>query len=252
MTPRARRRRDGRRPRRRSPTAPGAERRAVACGEPGDREHRDVADRIERDDRRRHRRARLVLRPWWTCSPATTCALVTTRPGAATQPLPSWISSHARPLTLTVDARTRASTAGVIDVPGGGPGIRRRLQRAERRRVRRVGDRASPRREARRLARRPTFDRGDDRRAARHAGRPALRGRERRDHHPQQREHAERADRRAREPVPAGQRPAARQEPVHERRRARARPSARAMRREHEEQHGDRRPVLAAGRRRTR
>src|SRR3989442_4626006 len=40
-------------------------------------------------------------------SPATTCALVTTSPGAATQPLPSWISSHARPLTFTVEARTR-------------------------------------------------------------------------------------------------------------------------------------------------
>src|SRR5215831_8447698 len=57
------------------------------------------------------------------CSPATTCALVTTTPGAATHPLPSWISSHARPDTFTVDPRTRVLTAGVIDVPGGGPGF---------------------------------------------------------------------------------------------------------------------------------
>ena len=57
------------------------------------------------------------------CSPATTCAFVTTTPGAAIQPLPSWISSQARPATFTVDARTRVLTAGVIDVPGGGPGF---------------------------------------------------------------------------------------------------------------------------------
>src|SRR5258705_4181241 len=57
------------------------------------------------------------------CSPATTCAFVTTTPGAATQPLPSWISSQARPATFTVDARTRVLTARLIDVPGGGPGF---------------------------------------------------------------------------------------------------------------------------------
>ncbi len=109
---------------------------------------------------------------WLRFSPATTCALVTTRPGAAIQPLPSCVSlSHTSPLTFTVDARTRRLTAGVIDVAGWRTRIRRRLQRAECRGNGSVGDRAAPRRELRRLLRRPALDRGDHRRAPRHAER---------------------------------------------------------------------------------
>ena len=44
-------------------------------------------------------------------SPATTCALVTTRPGAATQPEPSTANPHESARTLTTD-RPAALTAG--------------------------------------------------------------------------------------------------------------------------------------------
>src|SRR5438477_127207 len=60
---------------------------------------------------------------WVFRSPATTCAFVTTSPGRATQPLPSWISRHARPVTFTTERRTRASTAALNAVLGGVPGF---------------------------------------------------------------------------------------------------------------------------------
>ncbi len=59
--------------------------------------------------------------------PATTWALVTTRPGAATNPDPSWRTPHPYPSTLTVDR------------PGGQGG-------AAQLRVRRQGDRSGRRR----------------------------------------------------------------------------------------------------------
>ena len=91
-------------------------------------------------------------------SPATTCAFVTTIPGAATQPLPSWIWWHAWPVTLTIERRTVASTAGASVAVGTAPGIGRGVERCERRRVRRLGDGESPRRGLRRLLRRDALD----------------------------------------------------------------------------------------------
>ena len=85
-------------------------------------------------------------------SPATTCAFVTTTPGRRDPAAPrpgSVVARAARSPSRSTRARA-ALTAGLIDVPGGGPGFGRRLQRAERRRERRFGDRAAPRREARR------------------------------------------------------------------------------------------------------
>ena len=146
--------------------------------------------------------------------------------GVATQPLPSWIWRHARPLTFTIDARTRRVDRGRDRGVGRRPGIgrRRRAGRAPtgtaRRRSRGPTPRTAPAASApsRSIAR-------DDRRAARHARGPALRRRERRDDHPHEHEHAERADRRARDAVPARQRRAQRRRRGARARRA-PRPSA--------------------------
>src|SRR5215217_6850846 len=54
-------------------------------------------------------------------SPATTCALVTTRLAPATKPLPAWIWSHASPWILSTDAETRAATSGASARVGGAP-----------------------------------------------------------------------------------------------------------------------------------
>ena len=153
----------------RADVADRARRRAASGGavQRGHREHRDVAHRVERDDASRATRCRLVSTTVVDRSPATTCALVTTSPGAATQPLPSWIWSHACPVDLHRSTRAPcASTAGVSDVLGGGARVRAAtasVPSADG--IRRVGDRAAPRREPRRLRRRPALDRGDDRRA---------------------------------------------------------------------------------------
>ena len=61
--------------------------------------------------------------PTWTAvslSPATTCALVTTRPGATTQPLPSIPRPHAVPTTrTTLPAAERTPRAARIPGAGG-------------------------------------------------------------------------------------------------------------------------------------
>ena len=55
-------------------------------------------------------------------SPATTCALVTTRSSATTKPDPSCMRWQATPSTLTTDAATRAAVAGSMPLAaGGGP-----------------------------------------------------------------------------------------------------------------------------------
>src|ERR1700722_13543955 len=51
--------------------------------------------------------------------PATTCALVTTSPGATTKPEPSWITPHPDPSILTVDG-VAAVTAGAMAESLGG------------------------------------------------------------------------------------------------------------------------------------
>ena len=159
----------------------------------------------------RSRRSTVVER-----SPATTCAFVTTIPGAATQPLPSWISLHASPVTFTIERRTAASTAGVSFVVGAVPGSGGLSSGSS---ADGYGASEIARPHAANCAGcfgRDPLDRGHDPRVARHAGRPPLRGRERRDDHPGQHEQAERADRRARDPVPERQRARQREDAVHE------------------------------------
>src|SRR4051794_24480409 len=57
-----------------------------------------------------------------TRSPATTCASVTTYPGATTKPLPCCNSSHAVPLTRTTESATRRRTDDEIGIaPGASP-----------------------------------------------------------------------------------------------------------------------------------
>ena len=155
-------------------------------------------------------------------------------PGAATQPLPSWIWWHACPGHLHDRARARvASTAARSASSAGRPGIgrRRRAARAPTgtapRRWRGPTPRTAP------AASAPTrWIAATIARVARHARRPALRGRERRDDHPDQHQHAERADRRARDPVPAAAAGSAiGNDAVHEQRRRRARTPARSTRR---------------------
>ena len=97
----------GRRPRRSSPTSasPSGRRGHV---EPVDAQHREVAVGVERDDAASSRRpsagSTSVSR-----SPATTCALVTTRSGADGEAGPvDWIWSHAWPSHPHRRARRRA------------------------------------------------------------------------------------------------------------------------------------------------
>src|ERR1700674_3167149 len=54
-------------------------------------------------------------------SPATTCALVTTSLLAATNPLPCWIVSQARPSTFTTAREPRLVSAAGRPWAGGGP-----------------------------------------------------------------------------------------------------------------------------------
>src|ERR1700685_1559298 len=49
---------------------------------------------------------------------ATTWALVTTRPGATTNPEPSWIWPHPSPTILTVDAPARSTACWSSALPG--------------------------------------------------------------------------------------------------------------------------------------
>ena len=170
-----------------SPTENGAARSGPPCGCPnaapdpalvdgvagqrgpvevGGGEHGQVAVR----DRRRRRWPR-TSEPSLRCrivssSPATTCALVTTRPSPTTNPLPSWMRSHATPSTLTVDGTTASTTGcGMLVEVGGGPDVGRRA-RAHRTRAgtgprRRAGGacrrcRAAPGSDRRRSGRSPT------------------------------------------------------------------------------------------------
>ena len=80
--------------------------RSGRAAEPGHAQDGDVVLRVER---RPPRRRGACSEPGSTTdvlrSPATTCAAVTTRPGAATQPLPEIPSPHAVPRTRTTLAR---------------------------------------------------------------------------------------------------------------------------------------------------
>ena len=55
------------------------------------------------------------------CSPATTWAFVTTRFGPATNPVPSWMRSHACPSTRSVDLVTRVAASAGMPSAGGVP-----------------------------------------------------------------------------------------------------------------------------------
>ena len=160
-------------------------------------------DRTRRRRRRARRRRR--LRRSSRRSPATTCALVTTSPlvddpAAALLDLAAGATADLHDRLRGPAGRSRPGSAA----SGGSPGSGGSSSGAERGRVRRVGDRATPRRELRRLRRAPTSSRTAttaEPRAMR-AGQP-LRGRERRDRHPDERQHTERADRGTCESVPA-------------------------------------------------
>ena len=92
-------------------------------------------------------------------SPATTCALVTTSP-LADDPAAALLDLAARaPADLHDRLRGRCwSTSAGIAASGGQPGSGGSSSGAERRRVRRVGDRPAPRRELRRLLGRQVVD----------------------------------------------------------------------------------------------
>ena len=126
---------------------------------------------------------------------------------SATQPLPSWIWRHARPLTFTIDLRTVRVDRGRDHGLGRAPGIGRVVERAERRGVRRVGDRAAPRRElgGLRRARASSMNATTAEPRAMRAGQPLAVASDGIVIQTSS-EHAERADRRARDAVPAGQR----------------------------------------------
>ena len=66
--------------------------------------------------------------------PATTCALVTIRPGATAQPEPSTPRPQAVPSTRTTERR-RGSTSGSVAIAASGAGHRRRRADYRRRRV---------------------------------------------------------------------------------------------------------------------
>ena len=80
------------------------------------------------------------------CSPATTCAAVTTRSGVANQPLPSTPIPHASPRMRTTDADARR-TVGI-------GGDRRAHRRRRRRRPRDRRERVDPREQVQQPARR--------------------------------------------------------------------------------------------------
>ena len=135
--------------------------RATSAGRSrsGAREHGEVAVR----DRRRRRCARTsepsLRSTIVSSSPATTCALVTTRPSPTTNPLPSWMRSHATPSTFTVDGTTASTTACGM--------LRRGRRRARRRapaRARRTPGGTGPRRPAGGACRRCRAARGSGRR----------------------------------------------------------------------------------------
>ncbi len=85
------------------------------------------------------------------------------------------------------------------------PRVRWIVERRQRGGVRRVGDRSTPCREVRGLRGREGVEGGDERRAARHARGPALRGGEGWRRHPDEGQHTERADRGTCESVPGRQ-----------------------------------------------
>ena len=240
------RHRDARRPRRRRRPRP------VAIGSGGAVERRARrAPRGRAPGRTRRRRASsvapvAVVDTAVACSPATTCAFVTTSAGRRdpAAALLDLVARRARRPSRSTRARARRPR-GVIDVPGGGPGSGGDCERAERRRERRVGDRPAPRREARRAGRAPT---ARSRRRSRSRGpcAPASPARVANDGMTIQ-SSTSTPNTPTAAPAIRSQRGSGRAH--RERRGARARPSARPTvwpsdADEHEEQHRDRRAVL--------
>ena len=85
---------------------------------------------VERDDAARRAGRRRCGRRGASSTPATTCALVTTRPVAATQPEPSIPSPHALPTTRTTLGAALLTPAESSTAGSGGADARRPGRRA--------------------------------------------------------------------------------------------------------------------------